>query len=72
MGFGLAGDMLTQYVYVLELVGPTKRTMAGKLTDFGWTLGNVATVFFAYFIRDWRVLLIITSACSAVFLFSYK
>ncbi|XP_020914882.1 organic cation transporter protein [Exaiptasia diaphana] len=72
MGFSVAGIMLSQYVYILELVGPSKRTMAGKLTDFGWVVGACYTVMLAYFIRDWRILLIVASLSAAVLLFTFK
>lgn len=72
MGFSVAGSMLGQYVYVLELVGPSKRTMAGKVTDFGWVLGACFTAMLAYFIRDWRILLVVTSIIAAVFLFTFR
>ncbi|KAK3752717.1 hypothetical protein QZH41_018692 [Actinostola sp. cb2023] len=71
-GFSLVGVMVTQYVYVLELVGPSKRTMAGKVTDFGWVLGACFTVMLAYLIREWRLLLLVGSVPGALFLFSFK
>ena len=71
-GFAVAGAMLTQYVYVLELVGPSKRTMAGKVTDFGWVLGACVTVMLAYLIRTWRLLLLVGSLPGLLFLLAYK
>ncbi|XP_048583116.1 organic cation transporter protein isoform X2 [Nematostella vectensis] len=72
VGFSVTGLMLTQYVYVLELVGPTKRTAAGKVTDFFWVIGACATCLLGYLIRDWRILLLVGSLPAVVFFFFWK
>lgn len=71
-GFSIAGVMLTQYVYVMELVGPSKRTQSGKVTDFGWVLGACFTAMLGYLIREWRVLLLVGSAPGLLFLLTFK
>ena len=61
VGASVTGLTLSQYVFTLELVGPSKRTMGGKLQDFYWVAAGSITALFAYLIRDWSHLII---ACS--------
>jgi len=56
VGFILTGVMLTQYVYFMELVGPSKRTAAGNLEFLFFNGFQPLFVIIAYFIRDWRML----------------
>ncbi|XP_032230207.2 organic cation transporter protein isoform X2 [Nematostella vectensis] len=59
-GVGVAhvSVMVCQYVYVIELVGPKTRTMSGKVQDLFWDIGDVMTFVCAYFIREWRMLIL--------------
>ncbi|KAJ8314602.1 hypothetical protein KUTeg_006752 [Tegillarca granosa] len=56
-------------ISVLELVGPTKRTMAGLVIEMVWSVGMMILCTVAYFIRNWRHLQIAVSAPSFVLLF---
>jgi len=56
VGFILTGVMLTQYVYFMELVGPSKRTAAGNLQFLFFNGFQPLFIIIAYFIRDWRML----------------
>ena len=38
----------------MELVGPNKRTFAGMMCDFYWTIGVLLCLPIAYVIREWR------------------
>ncbi|XP_078357827.1 organic cation transporter protein-like [Oculina patagonica] len=70
LGFSLTGVMLSQYIYVMELVGPSKRTAAGNL-EFLFHNGFQPTfVLIAYFLREWRWL-ILTTIVPAVLLFPF-
>ena len=49
------------YVYILELVGSSYRTLAGKVQDVFWVLGACIMVLIAYLVREWRQVLLIAS-----------
>ena len=69
VGLFLAGCMLTQFVYIVELVGPNKRTHAGKAQGLFWKFGSWAAVLIAYFFRDWRKNIMVGSLTGIVFFF---
>ncbi|XP_048582229.1 organic cation transporter protein isoform X2 [Nematostella vectensis] len=59
VGFGLTGVMLSEYVYLAEMVGPKRRTLIAVLFAL---FGGAADIFFvliAYLIRAWRTLLLV-------------
>ena len=45
-------------VAVMELFPTDQRTFAGTFVEFAWTLGLVTLTPIAYFIRDWRSLVL--------------
>ncbi|XP_046374361.2 organic cation transporter protein-like [Haliotis rufescens] len=45
---------ISPFVYVMELVGPSKRTYAGVIIEFFWCFGLLLVGCLAYFIRDWH------------------
>ncbi|KAJ7382377.1 hypothetical protein OS493_035438 [Desmophyllum pertusum] len=57
----VTGFFVCHYVYILELVGPSYRTMGAKVMDFFWVTGAAVMALLAYFIRDWRTLLLVAS-----------
>ncbi|KXJ27806.1 Organic cation transporter 1 [Exaiptasia diaphana] len=61
MGFGLTGLTLSQYIYVMEIVGPKARTMAGNINWLYWSAGYFLYVLLAYYIREWRILMAVSS-----------
>ena len=67
-GACLTGFFVAHYVYILELVGPTFRTMSSKCSGFFWAAGSGAIALMAYYIRDWRTLLLVSSCPPALFL----
>lgn len=69
VGFSLAGCMLTQFVYIVETVGPNKRTHAGKAHGSFWKFGAWGVVLLAYFVRDWRFHVLFGSLTGIVFFF---
>ena len=70
VGFSLTGVMLTQYVYFMELVGPSKRTAVGNLEFLFHNGFQALFVIIAYFIRDWRMLTL-TATLPGVLLFPF-
>ena len=57
----ITGLFVGHYVYILELVGASYRTLAGKVQDIFWVLGACITIMIAYLVRDWRYVLLIAS-----------
>lgn len=62
IGFFEAGCFLSMFVLATELVGPEKRALAGNLVWFYFTAALMVLGVKAYFIRDWRTLLMVSSA----------
>ncbi|KAK3755611.1 hypothetical protein QZH41_017604, partial [Actinostola sp. cb2023] len=70
VGYGLTGSMLSLYIYSLELVAPKYRTAAANLVDFFYNGSSLLFTLIAYFVPDWRILMLITTA-PAVLLFPF-
>ena len=62
VGFFEAGCFLSMFVLATELVGPEKRALAGTLVWFYFTAALMVLALKAYFVRNWRTLLILSSA----------
>ena len=67
----LTGFFVVQYVYILELVGPSFRTMSGKGSGFFWAIGSGASALLAYNIQYWRTLLLVASFPPLLFVVFY-
>ena len=68
-GFAIAGVEAACFVMGMELVGPSKRTLAGIVCWFFETSGLLSAVTLAYFIsNDWRVLQTMYSLPAILFL----
>ena len=68
-GFAIAGVEAACFVMGMELVGPSKRTLAGILCWFFETGGLLAAVSLAWLVPgDWRLLQLLYSAPAALFL----
>ncbi|XP_023320714.1 organic cation transporter protein [Eurytemora carolleeae] len=62
-GFAIAGIEASCFVMGMELVGPSKRTLAGILCWFFETTGLLCTVALAYLLQEnWRLLQVVYSA----------
>lgn len=66
-GAAITGLFVGHYVYILELVGCSYRTLAGKVQDVFWVIGACITVMTAYLVRDWRQVLLIGSIPAGLF-----
>ncbi|XP_070567165.1 organic cation transporter protein-like [Ptychodera flava] len=70
VGFWGAGVWLGCFVYVTELVGPSKRVLVGMINAASFGVGYLLMVLLAYFIREWWLLQLIVSL-PAILLFTY-
>ena len=55
------GSVLTMFVLAAELVGPAKRALSSTLVWFYFALALMVLGLKAFFIREWRMLCIISS-----------
>lgn len=55
------GLFVAHYVFVLELVGPTYRTLADKVQSLFWCIGAGLIALLGHFIPAWRTLLLVCS-----------
>ena len=62
IGFFEAGCYISISVLGTELVGPEKRALAGTLVWFYFSAALMILGLKAYFVRNWRTLLILSSA----------
>ena len=65
----MTGCFAAQYVYSLEIVGPSYRTMVSQGALIFWELGGCGMALLAYYIRGWRILLLVISCPPALFIF---
>lgn len=54
VGATTSGVFLVAYVIGLEMVGPSKRPIAGTVVQMFFSLGYMLTAAFAYYINNWR------------------
>ncbi|XP_050391448.1 organic cation transporter protein [Patella vulgata] len=69
-GLAMSGIFMTSFVIGLELVGPSKRTIAGMVIMVFWAIGLFVLTICAYLIRNWKTLTLVTSV-PAIFFLSY-
>ena len=62
VGFFEVGCQLSMFVLATELVGPEKRALAGTVVWFYFTAALMILSLIAYFVRNWRTLMILSSA----------
>ncbi|XP_042147434.1 beta-alanine transporter-like [Ixodes scapularis] len=60
------------HIMLLELVGPSERTLVLGVVCIAWTLGLCLLPFVAYIARSWFTLGLIYSACATANLLYYK
>ncbi|XP_071995553.1 solute carrier family 22 member 7-like [Engystomops pustulosus] len=61
-GVGLMGMTLISITLVLEWTDVSHRTFCGTISSMSWTAGYMILALLAYLIRDWRWLLLATTA----------
>ncbi|XP_067675691.1 organic cation transporter protein-like isoform X2 [Haliotis asinina] len=65
------GLFVSSFVIVMELVGPSKRTLAGMVIELFWCIGLFLVGGLAYFIRDWHHLQLAISVPAVLLLGLY-
>jgi MFS family permease len=68
-GIGTGGALLSGFVLVTELIGPSYRGITGALSSCFFTFGQMLLPAFAYFLQDWRKLSFILSLVGVIFAF---
>lgn len=66
-GIGTGGALLTGFVLVTELIGPSYRGITGAFSACFFTLGQMMLPAFAYVVPDWRKLSFILSLVGVIF-----
>uniref|UniRef100_A0A8D8RIR3 Organic cation transporter protein n=1 Tax=Cacopsylla melanoneura TaxID=428564 RepID=A0A8D8RIR3_9HEMI len=56
VGASTSGVFLVAYVLALEMVGPSKRIIAGSLIHMFFSIGFMLIAALAYYVHDWRKL----------------
>ncbi|XP_072182317.1 organic cation transporter protein-like [Diadema setosum] len=71
MGAANTGVFLIAFVVGAELVGPSKRPVAGIVTGMFFSIGYMLLALIAFFVRDWWLLQIIISVPSFLLLLTF-
>ena len=71
-GVANSGTTLAGYILALELVDPEHRPIPGLIWHFVNALGNFVLLGIAFYIRDWRNLMLAITLPSLVFLLYWK
>ncbi|KAL7831565.1 hypothetical protein SRHO_G00310680 [Serrasalmus rhombeus] len=65
-GVALTGMTITTLALTVEWTGIHHRTFSGTIMGLGWSLGNMLLALLAFFLRDWRhLMLAVTAPCLA-------
>ncbi|XP_036403098.1 solute carrier family 22 member 7-like [Megalops cyprinoides] len=65
-GVALTGMTITTLALSIEWTDIKHRTFTGTIMGLSWSVGNMLLALLAYFIRDWRqLMLVVTSPCLA-------
>ena len=67
----ICGMLMTISVLALELVGPKYRTFAGLVFWNAWTVGLCLLSVQSWFVHEWKVLAMVTSAPYLVFVLAF-
>ncbi|XP_071115321.1 organic cation transporter protein-like [Haliotis cracherodii] len=62
---------LASFVFGLELVGHSKRMLAGVAINFFWSIGNLIVALAAFLLREWKLRQLVLSVPSFIFLYLF-
>ena len=71
-GVANSGTTLAGYILALELVDPAHRPIPGLIWHFVNAIGNIVLLGFAYYIREWRMLMMAITLPSIIFLLYWR
>ena len=71
-GVANSGTTLAGYILALELVDPAHRPIPGLIWHFVNAIGNIVLLGFAYYIREWRMLMLAITLPSVIFLLYWR
>lgn len=67
-----SGVITSCFVLRIEIVGTSARSFAGLVGGMFFSFGFVLLAIFAYFIRDWRFLIIVCTVYGLLHLFLWR
>ena len=62
MGFFYSAPALNFYIMIVEFVGPSRRVLATAMANLVWPFSALLLTLKAYYIDNWRTLVLICSA----------
>ncbi|KAJ8361580.1 hypothetical protein SKAU_G00181050 [Synaphobranchus kaupii] len=71
-GFGFTGITIISNVLSLEWVDIEHRKLAGVISSFSWTFGSLILSGIAYFVNDWRWLIVAVTSPLALSILSWR
>ena len=72
LGVFCNGFIVAGYALLLEVTSTSKRSIVGVAVHYFSPVGYAVLPLLAYYIREWRTLMMISALFGAVFLFSWR
>lgn len=74
VGFFAAGNILSSFVLSSELIGPSKRGLAGNIFQVFFAIGIVILAGLAYAFSNWKIMSCVATSIGILyfFLFMYE
>ncbi|XP_064473670.1 organic cation transporter protein-like [Ornithodoros turicata] len=71
VSLGVSGVGSTSFVLLMEVIGPSLRSLFGLAYEFGWATGYLVLAMVAYFIRDWFYIQLVAMVGALVLLIGF-
>ncbi|XP_053196685.1 solute carrier family 22 member 7-like [Scomber japonicus] len=71
-GMTLAGISIISFVLNVEWFSIEHRTFSGIIISLDWTFGNWLLVGFAYWVKDWRMLIVVVTSPLILSVFTWR